>query len=1197
MRLLGVMNFVLFQSLFAQNPMGGKINILSPNADSFKVYDDIPVSLYTGVPQISIPLHSVETNDLNINITINYHASGFKPDSHPSWIGLGWNLNVGGVINREIKYLPDENNNKGLISECDNTPGAGLGFYYSYNVLNRNNWKIPNDPFSINSQFNLRNLDIDTQPDIFSFNFLGYSGKFYLNHNREWKVQCDVPIKVIFEESDIQSDELHTTNHFRKFTIIDEKGVKYIFGGENAIEYTQSMFPCKYSYSSGWQAISWFLKEIIPPVGENILFNYERGPYQSFFSCYGGKKAKLRSGISAGSKASDYALSGVSGTLISPVYLLSIDILPQRLKIIFDTSKSNDLIYPETNYKDLFYDNLGGIPPSDFLGFDATYKIPYFDRNQIDKNLASLSGGFGQFKDRFIWLKLNKITFKYADENNVETLSKNIQFSYSENSDIRRKLASVNISHPSSSDSEIYNFEYEQSLPSDMMQEPEYLSEFGDHWGYSNNKFLWKETDCLNSPKAPIKERAKLGVLSKIIYPTKGYTMLIYENNDYGAYVPASKWSNNLEVTPTVLSGGLRIKKIINVSQEGQYTSKEYDYTKYNRQRASSGILHAKPTYYTSNGLLFDNSGSHLNYSSVLEKKADGSFKATHFITEDGITRLGENVSPCFDDLPIYVSDDWEGGVPYSKRDMERGKVSDEYFCDSFGKIYKSIHYSYVNIGRDSSNFIRTIDQNYLTGYVYIDCDNVTPPNIYRTSSVAYYYYCYSNKLSHVREIQYSRNASFIYGNSLMPYGDIVMNSNSMEYDKNKQIIKAKVLKSNGEIYQTITKYPYTKEENSVHKKMVECNMLSYPTEQRKYVNNILLGGYDYVYTFLNNKHVLLTSLKEVYRNNSSAVCNEYQYNAIGKLIGEKGKNELYKSYLWDYKGNNIRLTIDNVNSENMKNEVSNDVIDCSSKSVDWNSLTHKLRNIFPNSFIKLYDYYYNKNVKKITDISSISYNFAYDKNDRLEIVSDHDQRVTQRYGYNYRKNNIHNTVYLNQFTTLTAQKQCPTCYISQGESARLDIPAGTFLSTISQADADKMVIDKYAAEVQTIANDHGNCIRYQDIMLLNGPNANIISYNASIEGDELVLKYIYLNWADAFRYYTPSVFRNSVEIAVIKDDNFFPQKTTCREFEMYGNTWTIAIALNGCITVQVSKEKNIYQIPNWEEGFQVIGDFRFPLK
>lgn len=43
-----------------------------------------------------------------IPISMTYLGSGVRPDQHPGWVGLGWNLNAGGCISRIVNGLPDE---------------------------------------------------------------------------------------------------------------------------------------------------------------------------------------------------------------------------------------------------------------------------------------------------------------------------------------------------------------------------------------------------------------------------------------------------------------------------------------------------------------------------------------------------------------------------------------------------------------------------------------------------------------------------------------------------------------------------------------------------------------------------------------------------------------------------------------------------------------------------------------------------------------------------------------------------------------------------------------------------------------------------------------------------------------------------------------------------------------------------------
>ena len=37
-----------------------------------------------------------------------YHGSGVRPNQHPGWVGLEWNLNAGSCISRIVNGLPDE---------------------------------------------------------------------------------------------------------------------------------------------------------------------------------------------------------------------------------------------------------------------------------------------------------------------------------------------------------------------------------------------------------------------------------------------------------------------------------------------------------------------------------------------------------------------------------------------------------------------------------------------------------------------------------------------------------------------------------------------------------------------------------------------------------------------------------------------------------------------------------------------------------------------------------------------------------------------------------------------------------------------------------------------------------------------------------------------------------------------------------
>ncbi len=63
---------------------------------------DNMVDPFTGDFSYNIPLMDVGGYPINLN-----YAAGITPDQEASWVGLGWNLNVG-AINRSVRGLPDD---------------------------------------------------------------------------------------------------------------------------------------------------------------------------------------------------------------------------------------------------------------------------------------------------------------------------------------------------------------------------------------------------------------------------------------------------------------------------------------------------------------------------------------------------------------------------------------------------------------------------------------------------------------------------------------------------------------------------------------------------------------------------------------------------------------------------------------------------------------------------------------------------------------------------------------------------------------------------------------------------------------------------------------------------------------------------------------------------------------------------------
>ena len=108
---------IICQYAIAQNSR--PFSIPSPNATDLGRYGDIPVSPYTGQPNISIPLYDFTIRGVRLPVTLNYQATGVMMNSLPGWTGHNWVLSAGGCITRlangrHDEYIYPETYNEGL---------------------------------------------------------------------------------------------------------------------------------------------------------------------------------------------------------------------------------------------------------------------------------------------------------------------------------------------------------------------------------------------------------------------------------------------------------------------------------------------------------------------------------------------------------------------------------------------------------------------------------------------------------------------------------------------------------------------------------------------------------------------------------------------------------------------------------------------------------------------------------------------------------------------------------------------------------------------------------------------------------------------------------------------------------------------------------------------------------------------------
>ena len=193
-----------------------KIAPLSPEVSNLAKYSEVPVSYYTGVPNISIPIYTLKGQSISIPISLSYHAGGHKVTDIASRIGLGWSLNAGGQVYRVMRQLPDDlYNNYGYLTTMHT-----IEEYESSTIEEKD------DLLKLAKEFE----SVDYAPDEFHFNFLGHSGKFMFNQNRT--TENPKGEMVFFPESDIQVEPFFdSSGKIITWKIITTEGHTYFFGG------------------------------------------------------------------------------------------------------------------------------------------------------------------------------------------------------------------------------------------------------------------------------------------------------------------------------------------------------------------------------------------------------------------------------------------------------------------------------------------------------------------------------------------------------------------------------------------------------------------------------------------------------------------------------------------------------------------------------------------------------------------------------------------------------------------------------------------------------------------------------------------------------------------------------------------------------------------------------------------------------
>jgi len=988
----------------------------SPMAYEMTRFEAQQPSLYTGTANISIPLYTIDFDGWQLPLSLSYNASGIKPIQEASEVGLGWALNSTAVISRTVRSGDD-------LAQTLSYDGYAYDSGNSLDVYN--NWSSLTSSEKNSFKYDMRYGYSDLEPDVFNYNFFGFSGSFSLTKKSDAPVGT-ITVKKLNEDGvKIQFYEgIVNTYGDEYFTITTPTGYKGTFSIKERSTSLSGSFGDSpignLEYYSTYLAggsipgiedlkkmgnfrtvTAWYLKNIVSPNDKQINFTYNinetsNSNYISISSPSFGETSPYSSG-----GITPYSSYSFSRTVQEHVYQTAISI-PGEININFSMENRGDV-----QINDLF---------TGTGGFETTPASSLKRYNGLTVTGLNSNSSFSKQID------FEQSYFNLEYLHNYEALYEKYQM-------LRGRLDRVII------DDQKYELYYNSGLDGLPRK-----STFGiDHQGYYNgqnaspflsaveNGFIkrWK-VECnyynirpdlryysYHNYRIPNIAYGISGSLNKIKYPTGGTTVYTYESPTF--FTDGRNATNNSTreldfVRPGNFSsgnaeaGGLRIKEIESFDENDSFVSKKT----YQFQQAfssnSSGKLMTPMAHMAALIDLTDYAPSWcfymINYQKTMSgiNTAQGAPIGYSRVVENTVSSSGTSYSQeyNFENIPTDLGDIKS---VLSPKNYKNGKLVTEIGNKSSGgAVYNTTNdYQEVNHG----------DSKGLGLYVKIE-PNGSSENVY------YGFYPYETPIVSYNNTKTTQQTFLTGGGTLEQETNYIYDVLNQVKEQTSENSKGQVLKT---VQKRIKDYTNTSCVNPTSGGgcmrtilMDDHNMVSKVLEKISYVDNQVVSATAYKYD-VEHGNVVLRNIYTYDRSqgafaastNGFTFSNSYDlkitfndYDTEGNVLQYTVEDGEPTSFIWGYENEYPIVKGEGISYSNLltAHNYANGTSD-----YEYGIRNHSLT---ANAMIATFQFDPLTGMTKNTDAGGRSAYYTYDQYRRLKDVKDQNLKIVQSNEYNY---------------------------------------------------------------------------------------------------------------------------------------------------------------------------------------------------